>query len=200
MPFLHNTMTTPIPKNIYHKRLVADSAAKQCDICYRPSTCVLITPDQSDWFYICPGHLKDRGFCSPAGDDGKPKAEVVAVGVGESDAEKEKREKEELRLQVIKEYEEKLARKGKDKDKKGDKEDKDKDKKDDMDKKEEVKDKKEELKKVEPKKEEEPRVFVLHKKIFDRRVLLKRQSFAAKRNLERMKSPGFWPSVPSGLP
>lgn len=120
-----------------------------------------------DWFYICPGHLKDRGFCSPAGDDGKPKAEVV----GESDAEKEKREKEnrekeELRLQVIKEYEEKLARKGKDK--KGDKEDKDKDKKDDVDKKEEVKDKKEgpkkvEPKKVEPKKEEEPRVFVLHK-------------------------------------
>ncbi|KAI5857179.1 VPS4-associated protein 1 [Tricharina praecox] len=196
--------TTTVPKNLYHKRHVADAAAKQCDICYRPSTCVLITPDQNDWFYICPGHLKDRGFCSPAGEERKVKAKVEAEGQGgEGDAEKEKREKlekekEEIRLQVIREYEEKLAKKGKEKGK--DKDKKEEDKKE-GDKKEDKKDGKDKDKEEDEKKEEEePRIFVLHKKIFDRRVLLKRQAIAAKRNLERMKNPGFWPSVPSGLP
>ena len=31
--------------NIYHLRRVADTAAKACSICYKPSSCVLITPD-----------------------------------------------------------------------------------------------------------------------------------------------------------
>lgn len=36
-------MATTFP-NIYHHRKVAESAAKACDICYKPSTSVLITP------------------------------------------------------------------------------------------------------------------------------------------------------------
>jgi hypothetical protein len=38
-------MTTPFP-NLYTHRKVADTAAKTCDICYKSSTSVLITPDQ----------------------------------------------------------------------------------------------------------------------------------------------------------
>jgi hypothetical protein len=32
-------------KNIWHHRKVADGSAKACWICYKPSTSVLITPD-----------------------------------------------------------------------------------------------------------------------------------------------------------
>ncbi|RBQ76387.1 hypothetical protein FVER14953_03237 [Fusarium verticillioides] len=38
-------MATTFP-NIYTLRKVADTAAKACDICYKSSTSVLITPDQ----------------------------------------------------------------------------------------------------------------------------------------------------------
>jgi hypothetical protein len=31
--------------NVWHHRRVADNAAKACWICYKPSTSVLITPD-----------------------------------------------------------------------------------------------------------------------------------------------------------
>ncbi|KAM5369094.1 hypothetical protein ACJZ2D_009189 [Fusarium nematophilum] len=38
-------MATQFP-NIYTHRKVADTAAKACDICYKSSTSVLITPDK----------------------------------------------------------------------------------------------------------------------------------------------------------
>lgn len=31
--------------NVWHLRRVADASAKPCDICYKPTTSVLITPD-----------------------------------------------------------------------------------------------------------------------------------------------------------
>ena len=37
--------------NIYHLRRVADTAAKACSICYKPSSCVLITPDNKVCIY-----------------------------------------------------------------------------------------------------------------------------------------------------
>ncbi|KAK2934852.1 VPS4-associated protein 1 [Fusarium oxysporum f. sp. vasinfectum] len=40
-------MATTFP-NIYTLRKVAETAAKACDICYKSSTSVLITPDQKD--------------------------------------------------------------------------------------------------------------------------------------------------------
>lgn len=38
-------MSAPFP-NIYTHRKVAETAAKSCDICYKPSSSVLITPDK----------------------------------------------------------------------------------------------------------------------------------------------------------
>ena len=130
---------------------MADTASKSCEICYKPSTSVLVTPESKvsisssitsvgtaksfqDFFYVCPGHLKDRGFCSPIIDE----AAVAA---------KKKKEMEAEVQRVKQEFEEKLKKK-KDKEKEKEKEkeksndkdkDKDKDKKDDKDEKPEEK-------------------------------------------------------------
>ncbi|KAE8390635.1 VPS4-associated protein 1 [Aspergillus alliaceus] len=100
-------------QNIYHLRRVADTAAKSCYVCYKPSSSVLITPDNKDFFYVCPIHLKDRHFCTPIVDT----------------EEQEKKKKEEALAQEIekvkKEYEEKQKRKkGKAKEKNSDEESK----------------------------------------------------------------------------
>ena len=39
--------------NIWHHRKVAETAAKACDICYRPSSSVLVTPDNKVWDCNC---------------------------------------------------------------------------------------------------------------------------------------------------
>lgn len=39
---LHRTMSL---QNVWHLRRVADTAAKACYVCYKPSSSVLITPD-----------------------------------------------------------------------------------------------------------------------------------------------------------
>ncbi|KAI4172236.1 MAG: hypothetical protein LQ343_003671 [Gyalolechia ehrenbergii] len=85
-------------QNIWHLRKVAEASAKPCDICYKPTTSVLITPDQKDYFYVCPGHLKDRGYCTPIVDE----TEAAA-----------KKKKEELDREIgliKKEYEEKMKK------------------------------------------------------------------------------------------
>lgn len=112
--------------NVWHLRKVADASSRPCDICYKPTTGVLITPDNKvrsaesthystnrlqDYFYVCPGHLKDKGLATPIINE----AEAAA-----------KKEKEEMDLEieiVKKEYEEKMKSKSKGKGKK----DKDKD-------------------------------------------------------------------------
>lgn len=116
--------------NVWHLRKVAEASARPCDICYKLTSAVLITPDnqviyesilsyirltdRQDHFYICQSHVKDRGFCSPIVDE----AEVAA---------RKKKEEMDREIEVIKkEYEEK--RKIKAKDSKAKKEDKDKDK------------------------------------------------------------------------
>lgn len=105
-------------ENIWHHRRVAETAAKSCMVCYKPSSSVLITPDTKDFFYICPSHLKDRNFALPTDDEAKAMAE--------------RKKKEELDREieaVKKEYEEKMKKKQQKKDKTKDK-DKDKDAKD----------------------------------------------------------------------
>lgn len=106
-------MPAPFP-NLYTHRQVAATAAKACDICYKASTSVLITPDKKDFFYICPIHLKDTHFCTPKIDE---------------EAVKAKREKElaEETEKLKTEYEEKQRKKKekKDKDKNEKKEKKD---------------------------------------------------------------------------
>ncbi|KAF5662634.1 AAA-ATPase vps4-associated 1 domain-containing protein [Fusarium heterosporum] len=180
-------MATTFP-NLYTHRKVAETAAKACDICYKSSTSVLITPDKKDFFFVCAVHLKDRYFCTPKIDE---------------EAAKKKREKEleEEKERVKQEYEEKQKKK-KEKEAKKDKDDKEKDKdeknkdKDKDDKKDESKDKEENT----PTPEEEPRVFELKTTFYQQRLLKKRQAEAAKQDRERASKPGYFPSVPSDTP
>ena len=101
-------------ENVWFHRRVAETSQKACTICFKPSSSVLITPDNKDFFYVCPGHLKDRNFALPTEDEAK--------------AIEERKKKEELDRtvqEIKKEYEEKLKRKKDKKDKKdGKKEDK----------------------------------------------------------------------------
>ncbi|KAL7813621.1 DUF1742 domain-containing protein [Trichoderma aethiopicum] len=190
-------MAAPFP-NLYTHRKVAESAAKGCDVCYKPSTSVLITPDKKDFFYICSAHLKDRYFCTPKIDE---------------DAVKAKREKElaEEKERLVKEYQEKL-RKKKEKEKEKEKEkDKEKDKKKEKD---EEKDKSKEEKESKdeaesgakdggdetPKPEDEPRIFELKSSFYQQRLQRKRQAEAAKRDRERASQPNYFPSVPTEPP
>jgi flagellar biosynthesis GTPase FlhF len=118
-------------ENIWHLRRVADNASKACWICYKPTTSVLITPNNKvrqntpsismeltylqDFFYACPGHLVDRGFCQPDAD------EAAAV---EAKNKKEYEEKQKLKR-------EKRKSKDKEKDKAKEKEAKSKDEEED---------------------------------------------------------------------
>lgn len=179
--------------NIWHHRKVADTSAKACEVCFKPSSSVLVTPENKDFFYVCPTHLKDRGFCSPIIDQ-----DAVAA--------KKKKEMEEELERVKKEYEEK-QRKKKEKDAKAGKEsEKDKDKEEkgskDAEKKDEsnVDDKNKTDEKAPSKTEEEPRVFALQKAFYQQRLDRKRQAEMAKRNRERLSNPNYFPSVPKGLP
>ncbi|RLV92383.1 hypothetical protein JA1_003256 [Spathaspora sp. JA1] len=54
----------PFP-NKYNVRLVAATNSKSCVICYKPSTTVLVSENQGDFFYSCPQHLLDEHFASP---------------------------------------------------------------------------------------------------------------------------------------
>lgn len=177
--------------NVYTHRKVAETKAKSCDICYKLSTSVLITPDNKDWFYVCPAHLKDTGFCTP-------KIDQAAVEA------RKKRELEEEIERVKKEYEEKQKKK-KEKEAKGDKKDDAEDKNDSKSDKDAPT-----TQKTEPSKdgdaaspaegEEEPRVFELKSTFYQQRLNKKRQIEIAKRNRERMQDPTFFPSVPKNLP
>ncbi|KAJ8129945.1 hypothetical protein O1611_g3686 [Lasiodiplodia mahajangana] len=180
--------------NIWHHRKVADTAAKGCEICFRPSTSVLITPEKQDFFYVCPAHLKDRGFCSPIIDH-----EAIAAA-------KNKKEIDEEVERLKKEYEEKQRKKKekeaeKDKDKDKDKEKQDSNEAKNGKKEDEAigsKDKSKEKSQLDI--EEEPRVFALQRTFYQQRLDRKRQAEMAKRNRERLNNPSFFPSVPRNLP
>ncbi|KAL5363609.1 VPS4-associated protein 1 [Aspergillus floccosus] len=181
--------------NTWHLRRVADTAAKACYVCYKPSTSVLITPDNKDFFYVCPSHLKDKNFCSPIVD-------------AEDQAAKKKQEAMALEIEKVKkEYEEKQKKKQKEKEKKKDKEQKS----DDADKKTETTDKSDEkerdeklesIKKAESgnpsTSDDSPRVFALHKNFYQMRIDRMRNAEAARRNRQRLQDPSFFPSVPTG--
>ncbi|KAF9887874.1 hypothetical protein FE257_009534 [Aspergillus nanangensis] len=187
-------MAFPFP-NTWHLRRVADSSAKACYICYKPSTSVMITPDNKDYFYVCPSHLKDKNFCSPVVDS-------------EDQAAKQKQEAMAREIEKVKkEYEEKQQKK-KQKDKEKNSSDKSKDKNDDQSKKDDDADEKERDQKIESIKKSEsdnpstppddsPRVFTLHRNFYQMRIDRLRNAEAAKRNRQRMQDPSFFPSVPT---
>ncbi|PSN63859.1 DUF1742-domain-containing protein [Corynespora cassiicola Philippines] len=190
-------------QNVWHHRRVADNAAKACWVCYKPSTNVMITPDNKDFFYICVGHLSDRGFCQPDAD------EVAAA------AARQKKEDLEREIEIVKkEYEERQKRK---REKRKEKEkDKDKEKEKDSKKEEEEEDKADEkakddkvrssysgIKELSKSKEQSqadsgPRIYALNKNFFQMRLDKIRNAEIAKRNRERLNQ-GL-PSVPSGNP
>ncbi|KAL1892640.1 hypothetical protein Sste5346_006925 [Sporothrix stenoceras] len=193
--------------NVYTHRKVAEGSAKGCEICFKPTTSVLITPENKDFFYICPNHLKDRGFATPIVDKAAEEAKKKKAA-----EEKEAKIKEEME-RVKKEYDERQKKKKDKKDKKDDDKDKDKDEndkdkdKDKKDKKNDEKEKDKDSKDEEDKDEkdktpenDEPRVFALNKHIYLQRIEKKKQAEIAKRNRERLANPGFFPSVPKGLP
>jgi len=178
--------------NVYAHRKVAETKAKSCDICYKLSTSVLITADNKDWFYVCPAHLKDPGFCTP-------KVDQAAIDA------RRKRELDEEIERVKKEYEEKQKKK-QEKEAKGDKKEQPEEKagKDDKDG-QKIQDKTEPTSQdgaaTSPAEDdEEPRVFELKSTFYQQRLNRKRQLEIAKRNRERMQDPTFFPTVPRNLP
>jgi len=176
--------------NIYTHRKVADTASKSCEICYKPSTSVLVTPENKDFFYACPGHLKDRGFCSPIIDE----AAVAAKKKKEMEAEVErlKQEFEEKQKKKQEKEKEKEKSKGKDKNEKEVEDEKSEEKK--------TSDEKKKPNEVTAAPDEEPRIFALKKSFYQQRIDKKKNAEIAKRNRERLQNPGLFPEVPKGLP
>nr|POE52069.1 upf0589 protein c32h8.01c [Quercus suber] len=186
--------TAGASKNLYRRRLTAEASAKACWICYKPSSTVLITPEQDDWFHICPGHLVDRKFSIPIdGDDA---------------AERRRKEEIDKEIEAVKnEYKEKLRKKlAKRKEKDSEIVDKKKEKKkeEDGEDEEDEKEKDKKLRELEKQKEpdkakvEGPRIFELHKNFYQMRLQKKRDAEMAKKNRERLRAP--FPTVPSGGP
>jgi hypothetical protein len=199
---LLSAMATSATKNLYHRRLVAESASKPCWICYKPASTVLITPEQDDFFYICPGHLADRKF---------------AIAKDADDvAERKRKEELEKEIEAVKaEFAEKMRKKldrrrQKEYEKEGEKEaeeEKKDEKKEDEEDEEDEKAKEAKLNELEARKDgtsekvakvEGPRIFELQKQFWQMRLRKKRDAEVAKRNMQRLKTPGAFPSVPAG--
>jgi hypothetical protein len=178
-------------KNLYYRRLVAESAAKACWLDFKPTSTVLIDESGADWMYVCPGHLTDPKFATPKD--------------GEDLAKKKKEEEIEKEIEALKtEFAEKMRRKLDRQHAKDGKDGKEK-KKDDEEEKKKLEDEHElKVKELQKKKEPEkakvegPRIFELHKSFFQMRQQRKIQAAAAKRQQERMRSADFFPSVPKG--
>lgn len=202
---VHANMASTGSKNLYYRRLVAESNAKACWICFKPSSCVLINDDQ-DFFYICPGHLTDTKFATAKdADDVARKLEK-----------KKKDEEIEKEIEAVKkEFAEKMKKKmdrrrQKEFEKEGKKpeDEKKKKKEDDEEEKRLEKEQEDKVKELEKKKEPEkakvggdgPRIFELHKNFFQMRQQRKAQAAAAKRQSERLRNPNLFPQVPTDLP
>ena len=161
-----------------------------------------------DFFYVCAGHLKDKGFCTPIIDD----AAVAAKKKKEMEAEIERVKLEFEEKQKKKKEREKEKSKDNDKDKDKDT-DKATDKKDEKNVEDKVdfaaplfqmfwtyntQQKSDKTQTQAP--DEEPRVFALKKAFYQQRIDKKRQAEVAKRNRERFQNPNLFPQVPKDLP
>ncbi|MCJ1324478.1 hypothetical protein MMC10_001140 [Thelotrema lepadinum] len=181
--------------NVWHLRTVADSASRSCYVCYKPTTGVLITPDNKDFFYVCRGHLEDRGFCSPI--------------IDEAAAADKKKEALDQEIEAIKkEYEEKKKKKGdkaKEKSKEQDKDGSKNQKQGGPDEEKEAEKEKDEKIKAATEKQKDvakdmPRIYSLHRNFYQMRLDKLRHAEIARRNRERLSNPSAFPAVPSGNP
>ncbi|KAK6358870.1 hypothetical protein TWF696_000050 [Orbilia brochopaga] len=178
-------------QNLYICRKVAESSSKPCMICFKPSTLVLITSCQKDFFYICPSHLTDKGFATEQVDEA-------------AEAERKKKEEMDKELEKLKkEYEEKMKRKEEKKQDKGKGKEKTKD--EDAEK---VKIEAETAASTAAKAAEAAAAapvasfsqYQLHRDFFNMRQQKYREKQLAKRNMERLKNPLSFPAVPKGDP
>ncbi|KAL2833390.1 VPS4-associated protein 1 [Aspergillus cavernicola] len=190
-------MATSLP-NTWHLRRVADTSARSCLICHKPSSSVLITPNNKDFFYVCPAHLNDRHFCTVIIDE-------------EEEAAKKKAEEMSREIEKVKkEYEEKQQRK-KEKEKEKKKKDKaeskgTKDQPENADNKDDERERDDKIDAIKKQStsantstpDDSPRIFALHKNFYQMRIDRMRNLEAAKRNRQRLQDPSFFPSVPSG--
>ncbi|RVX69536.1 hypothetical protein B0A52_06600 [Exophiala mesophila] len=176
-------MAAPFP-NVYHLRTVAETSSKPCLVCYKPTCKVLITPNNKDFFYTCVGHLSDAGFASPVVD-------------AEAEAAKKKKELMDKEIEKVKqEYEERQRLK------KSKKKSKDDDKDQDNSKAEKERDEK--IKAIQSGGESKDqgddtaRIYALHRHFYQIRLDKLRNLEVAKRNQQRLNTPGFFPSTPKG--
>ncbi|KAL1655225.1 hypothetical protein SLS61_002109 [Didymella pomorum] len=181
-------------ENTWYHRKVAENASKPCNICFKPTSSVLITPNNKDFFYVCIGHLSDRGFCQPDADEAKELTERKKKEEMDREIEKVKKEYEEK--QRIKK--EKRKAKDKDKDKETKSNEEEEDKKDEKAKDDKIK----ELTKSSDAAAAEPtaRIYHLTKSFYQMRLDKLRNAEIAKRNRERLQNPANFPSVPKNLP
>ncbi|KAJ5529891.1 hypothetical protein N7527_003284 [Penicillium freii] len=190
--------------NVYHVRRVADTSAKACLICYKPSTSVMITPDNKDFFYVCPAHLQDKHFCSPIIDTEGPAKRLKEEALAK-EIEAIKKEYEEKQRRK-KEREKASSKDNKEEKDKGKDEPKDKDKDASESNPNDEKDRDDKIASIqkgsgtETKSDDSPRVFSLHKNFYQMRIDRLRNIEMAKRNQERLRQPSLFPSVPSGNP
>jgi len=162
---------------------------------------VLLNPHNKDFFYICLIHLKDGSFCTPIVDTEKEAAKEREEAIAR-EIEKVKNEYEQKQRKKEKEQ----NNKQKDKEnKKGEEKDRDQggpeEKKDDAEPtNNDQKEKNDTVKSAvsEPKADDSPRIFALHKTFYQMRIDRIRNIEIARRNRERLKNSAAFPSVPTG--
>ncbi|OQE91937.1 hypothetical protein PENNAL_c0008G02257 [Penicillium nalgiovense] len=196
--------------NVYHVRRVADTSARACLICYKPSTSVMITPDNKDYFYVCPAHLQDKHFCSPIidteGQAKRLKEEEMAKEIEKVKKEYEEKQRRKKEREKLSSKDNKDEKDEKDEKAKGKDEPKDKDKDASESNSNDEKDRDDKIASIqkdsgkETKKDDSPRIFSLHKNFYQMRIDRLRNIEMTKRNQERLRQPSLFPSVPSGNP
>ncbi|KND04233.1 uncharacterized protein SPPG_01664 [Spizellomyces punctatus DAOM BR117] len=56
------TAQVPLMSNLYTQRTATSEAP--CFVCSK--FCITVLTNSVDWFYVCPSHISDAGFCKPA--------------------------------------------------------------------------------------------------------------------------------------
>lgn len=173
--------------NIYTHRKVAATAAKSCEICFKPSTSVLLASGNKDFFYVCDIHLTDKGFC-------KPLVEQVSATVDS------RRQIDEEIKRLRKEYEDKIDIKSK---QRNTPESSNPSKEKYIEKEEENEKSTNPVAKAKHLATSiinEPREFALVNMFYQHRLERRRNFERKKQNLERLRNPTLLPQVPKGLP
>ena len=159
---------------------------------------------------MCPSHLKDNKFCQPDADElasirerkhkWEVDREVQRIETEHADEIAKAKEKQKEKDEKEKEKEKKKKKK-----EKGDDDDDDDDDNAGKDGKEDATTKEKDTKKEENRKRdvpavfnEEPRIFSLNRNFYQMRIDRIRNAELAKRNMDRLQTPGAFPSVPGG--